>query len=36
VKNGHFFVDIALVLAIIGFVSTISVARYLTEGDVIE
>jgi len=36
VKNGHFFVDIALVLAIIGFVSTIAVARYLTEGDVIE
>lgn len=36
VKNGHFFVDIALLLAIIGFVSTISVARYLTEGDVIE
>ena len=36
VKNGHFFVDIALVLAVIGFVSTIAVARYLTEGDVIE
>lgn len=28
-------IDIALVLAIIGFVSTIAVARYLTEGDII-
>jgi multicomponent Na+:H+ antiporter subunit F len=36
VKSGHFFVDIGLVLAIIGFVSTIAVARYLTEGDIIE
>ncbi len=36
VKNGHFFVDIALVLAIIGFVSTIAVARYLTEGDIVQ
>jgi len=31
-----FFVDVALVLAIIGFLSTIAVARYITEGDIIE
>ena len=31
-----FFVDVALVLAIIGFISTIAVARYVTEGDIIE
>ena len=30
------FVDVSLVLAIIGFVSTIAVARYVTEGDIIE
>lgn len=30
------FVDVGLVLAIIGFVSTIAVARYVTEGDIIE
>jgi multicomponent Na+:H+ antiporter subunit F len=30
-----FFVDVALVLAIIGFLSTIAVARYVTEGDII-
>lgn len=28
-------IDIALVLAIIAFVSTVAVARYLTEGDII-
>jgi len=31
-----FFVDVSLVLAIIGFISTIAVARYVTEGDIIE
>ena len=31
-----FFVDVSLVLAIIGFISTITVARYVTEGDIIE
>jgi multicomponent Na+:H+ antiporter subunit F len=31
-----FFVDVALVLAIIGFLSTIAVARYVTEGDIIQ
>ena len=31
-----FFVEVSLVLAIIGFISTITVARYLTEGDIIE
>ena len=36
VKNGHFFVDIALVLAVIAFVSTVAVAHYLTKGDVME
>ncbi|MFC6732231.1 monovalent cation/H+ antiporter complex subunit F [Haladaptatus sp. DYSN1] len=30
------FIDVALVLAIIGFISTIAVARYVTEGDIIE
>ena len=30
------FVIVALVLAIIGFVSTIAVARFVTEGDIIE
>ena len=30
------FVTVALVLAIIGFISTIAVARYVTEGDIIE
>ncbi len=29
------FVTVSLVLAIIGFVSTIAVARYVTEGDII-
>jgi multicomponent Na+:H+ antiporter subunit F len=28
-------IDVALVLAIIGFVSTVAVARYVTEGDII-
>lgn len=31
-----FFVDVSLVLAIIGFLTTISVARYVTEGDIVE
>jgi len=30
-----FFVTVGLVLAIIGFVSTIAVAQYVTEGDII-
>lgn len=30
------FIDVSLVLAIIGFISTIAVARYVTEGDIIE
>nr|WP_305794338.1 monovalent cation/H+ antiporter complex subunit F [Halomarina rubra] len=30
------FVDVSLVLAIIGFISTVAVARYVTEGDIIE
>jgi multicomponent Na+:H+ antiporter subunit F len=30
------FVTVSLVLAIIGFVSTIAVARYVTEDDIIE
>ncbi|PSQ43247.1 pH regulation protein F [Halobacteriales archaeon SW_7_68_16] len=34
--NSDFFTDVSLVLAIIGFVSTIVAARYVTEGDVIE
>jgi multicomponent Na+:H+ antiporter subunit F len=31
-----FFIDVSLVLAIIGFISTIAVARYVTEGDIIQ
>jgi len=31
-----FFVTVSLVLAIIGFVSTIAVAQYVTEGDIIQ
>lgn len=30
------FIDVSLVLAIIGFISTVAVARYVTEGDIIE
>ncbi|MWG33334.1 monovalent cation/H+ antiporter complex subunit F [Halomarina oriensis] len=30
------FVDVSLVLTIIGFISTVAVARYITEGDIIE
>jgi multicomponent Na+:H+ antiporter subunit F len=30
-----FYVDVAVVLAIIGFISTIAVARFVTEGDII-
>jgi multicomponent Na+:H+ antiporter subunit F len=30
------FVTVSLVLAIIGFVSTIAVAQYVTEGDIIQ
>jgi multicomponent Na+:H+ antiporter subunit F len=35
-SDAGFFVDVGLVLAIIGFISTIAVARYVTEGDIIE
>jgi multicomponent Na+:H+ antiporter subunit F len=31
-----FYIDVSLVLAIIGFISTITVARFVTEGDIIE
>lgn len=34
--DSGFFIDVSLVLAIIGFISTIAVARYITEGDIIE
>lgn len=34
--DAGFFVAVAVVLAIIGFISTITVARFITEGDVIE
>ncbi|WP_257298792.1 cation:proton antiporter [Haloarchaeobius sp. FL176] len=36
IQGRGLFVDVSLVLAIIGFVSTIAVARYVTEGDIIE
>ncbi|PSP81546.1 pH regulation protein F [Halobacteriales archaeon QS_1_68_20] len=35
VTGQDFFVTISLVLAIIGFISTIAVAQYVTEGDII-
>jgi multicomponent Na+:H+ antiporter subunit F len=35
-SDAGLFVDVALVLAIIGFISTIAVARYVTDGDIIE
>jgi multicomponent Na+:H+ antiporter subunit F len=35
-SGSGFFIDVALVLTIIGFISTITVARYVTEGDIIE
>ncbi|MEZ3115379.1 monovalent cation/H+ antiporter complex subunit F [Halobaculum sp. MBLA0147] len=31
-----YFLDVGLVLAIIGFISTVTVARYVTEGDIVE
>ncbi len=31
-----FFITVGLVLAIIGFISTIAVARFVTEGDIIK
>jgi multisubunit Na+/H+ antiporter MnhF subunit len=36
VTRQAFFLDVSLVLAIIGFISTVTVARYVTEGDIIE
>jgi multicomponent Na+:H+ antiporter subunit F len=36
VTDTGLFVTVSLVLAIIGFISTIAVARYVTEGDIIE
>ena len=34
--DSGFFIDVGLVLAIIGFISTIAVARYVSEGDIIQ
>ncbi len=34
--DSGFFVDVSIVLAIIGFISTVAVARYVTEGDIID
>ena len=31
-----FFITVSLVLAIIGFISTIAVAQFITEGDIIQ
>ena len=37
IKTGRvLYVTVALVLAIIGFMSTVAVAKFVTEGDVIE
>ena len=37
IKTGRgLFVTVSLVLAIIGFLSTITVAKFVTEGDIIE
>lgn len=34
--DSGFYVDVGVVLAIIGFISTIAVARFITEGDIIQ
>jgi multicomponent Na+:H+ antiporter subunit F len=34
-KNSAFFMDVALVLALISFVGTVTVAKYLDEGVVL-
>ena len=36
VTDTGLFITVSLVLAIIGFISTIAVARFVTEGDIIE
>jgi len=36
VTRTGFFIGVSFVLAVIGFISTITVARYVTEGDIIE
>ena len=36
VTDTSLFITVSLVLAIIGFISTIAVARFVTEGDIIE
>ena len=36
ISGAAFFMDVGIVLAIIGFISTITVARYVTEGDIVE
>ena len=36
VTDAGLFITVGLVLAIIGFISTIAVARFVTEGDIIE
>lgn len=36
VTDTGLFITVGLVLAIIGFISTIAVARFITEGDIIE
>ena len=35
-RTAGFFVEVSIVLAIIGFISTVAVARYVTEGDIID
>ncbi|MFB6125691.1 MAG: monovalent cation/H+ antiporter complex subunit F [Halolamina sp.] len=35
-RAASFFLEVSIVLAIIGFISTVTVARYVTEGDVID
>lgn len=34
--DAPFYVSIALVLAVVGFLSTVAVAKFLREGDVVE
>ena len=35
-KNSELFFEIALLIAVLGFVSTVAVAKYMLRGDIIE
>ncbi|MGL4316563.1 MAG: K+/H+ antiporter subunit F [Pseudomonas sp.] len=35
-KNSELFFEVALLIAVLGFVSTVAVAKYMLRGDIIE